>query len=258
VLIVAVKSQDTLRLVEQLAAVPVDGSLSDIPVFCAQNGIANEHIALRFFARVYGVCVSVPATHLEPGVVEAPGEPVSGALQLGRYPDGSDDLCHAVVADLRRSGFRADVQTDAMAWKRAKLISNLANALQVLCVGGFEWGDRTDPVREVASRLAAEASACYAAAGWTVIDGAQFRADAGGFRIAAVNGQARRGGSTWQSVERGLASVETDFLNGEIVRLGRLFGIPTPVNAAVQARMREIALRSLAPSTLQAADLLGP
>jgi 2-dehydropantoate 2-reductase len=143
-----------------------------------------------------------------------------------------------------------------MAWKRAKLISNLTNALQVLCAGGYQQGDGASPVRAVASRLAAEATACYAAAGLPFIDASTFRAEAGGFRIAAVSGQARQGGSTWQSVERGLPSVETDFLNGEIVRLGRLYDVPTPVNAAVQARMREITLGLLEPRTLNAADLL--
>ena len=256
VLIVAVKSQDTPQLLQQLDAVPVDGQLSDLPLLCAQNGLANEETALRFFARVYGVCVNVPATHLEPGLVEASGTPVSGALQFGRFPHGADELSHAIADDLRDSGFRADVRADVMAWKRAKLISNLSNALQVLCLGGYQWGDGASPAREVAARLAAEATACYAAAGLTLVDTATFRAGAGGFQIGAVSGRSRQGGSTWQSVERGLPSVETDFLNGEIVRLGRLHDVPTPVNAAVQARMRDIALGLLTPRTLDTADLL--
>lgn len=257
VLFLGVKSQDTALLLGQLATVPVDGDSSSLPVFCAQNGVANEDAALRHFDRVYGACVNIPATHLEPGVVEAPATPVSGILQLGRYPAGSDGLAAAVAADLRRSGFLAEVRTDVMAWKRAKLLSNLANALQVLCVGGYEWRAGNDDVTgAVASRIRAEARACFAAAGWTVTDAADFRAEAGAFQMAAVNGQLRGGGSTWQSVERGLPSVETDYLNGEIVRLGRLHGAPTPVNAAIQARMREIIRRSRAPQTLDPAELL--
>src|SRR5262245_6002516 len=231
VLFLAVKSQDTAHLLGQLATVPAGGDTSDLPVFCAQNGVANEDAVLRHFGRVYGVCVNLPATHLEPGVIEAPATPVSGILQLGRYPSGADDLAAAVAADLSRSGFLADVRTDVMAWKRAKLLSNLANALQVLCVGGYEWrAGNADATRTVLSRLRAEARACFAAAGWTVTDTGQFRAEASAFQMAAVNGQMRGGGSTWQSVERGLPSVETDYLNGEIVRLGRIFGVPTPVN----------------------------
>ena len=257
VLFLGVKSQDTAQLIRQLATVPVDGDAGYLPVFCAQNGVANEDAVLRHSPRVYGVCVNIPATHLEPGVVEAPGTPVSGILQVGRYPAGTDQLASAVAADLRRSGFLAEVRADVMAWKRAKLLPNLANALQVLCVGGFEWRAGNDETTAtVVARMRAEARACFAAAGWTVTDADQFRAEAGAFQMAAVNGRMRGGGSTWQSVERGLPSVETDYLNGEIVRLGRLHGVPTPVNAAIQAAMREITRQSRAPGTLDPADLL--
>lgn len=257
VLFLGVKSQDTAHLLSQLATVPVDADAGDLPVFCVQNGVANEDAVLRQFGRVYGVCVNIPATHLKPGVVEAPATPVSGILQLGRYPAGTDHLASAVAADLRRSGFLAEVRADVMAWKRAKLLSNLANALQVLCIGGFEWRAGSDDITDtVVSRIRAEARACFAAAGWTVTDTRQFRAEASAFQMAAVNGQMRGGGSTWQSVERGLPSVETDYLNGEIVRLGRLHGVPTPVNAAIQAAMREITRRSRAPRTVDPRELL--
>ena len=252
VLIIAVKSQDTQPLLNQVLAAPFDGpgDRGNLPVLCAQNGIANEDVALRFFARVYGVCVILPATHLEPGLVEAEGTPLSGVLHLGRYPDGADDMVAAVAADLHNSAFGADVRPDVMAWKRAKLVSNLGNALQVLCAGRAGL----DAVR---SAMTAEAMACFASAGWPVTDREEFRsASAGRFKTMPIEGRPRGGGSTWQSVERGLPSVETDFLNGEIVRLGRLHNVPTPVNAAVQARMRAVVGGSLQPRTLDPAELL--
>jgi 2-dehydropantoate 2-reductase len=49
-----------------------------------------------------------------------------------------------------------------------------------------------------------------------------------------VGGRQRAGGSSWQSIARGAGSIETDYLNGEIALLGRLHGVPTPVNAAMQ------------------------
>jgi 2-dehydropantoate 2-reductase len=39
--------------------------------------------------------------------------------------------------------------------------------------------------------------------------------------------------STWQSFARGATS-EIDYLNGEVVRLGRLHGVATPVNERLQ------------------------
>jgi 2-dehydropantoate 2-reductase len=260
VLVLAVKSQDTAQLLNQLAAVSAEDGVcpGDLPVLCAQNGVANEDAALRCFSRVYGVCVTIPATHLEPGVIEAAGSPVSGILQLGRYPAAApDDMIQAVAADLDRSGLSSFVRADVMAWKRAKLLSNLANALQVLCVDGFSGRAGADGATgEVVTLLRAEASACFEAAGLTVTDASAYQAGTAGFQIVPVGGRPRGGGSTWQSVERGLPTVETDFLNGEVVRLGRLYGVPTPVNGAVQARMREITRRSRAPGTLEAADLL--
>lgn len=45
---------------------------------CAQNGAANEYAAFRYFERVYGVCVWLPSTLAEPGVVVASAVPGFG------------------------------------------------------------------------------------------------------------------------------------------------------------------------------------
>ena len=51
----------------------------------------------------------------------------------------------------------------------------------------------------------------------------------------------KAGSSTWQSLARDSGEVESDYLNGEIALLGRLNGIPTPVNAAIQEVARRAA-----------------
>ncbi len=56
-----------------------------------------------------------------------------------------------------------------------------------------------------------------------------------------MNGVTRRGGSSWQSLERGTGNIEADYLNGEIVLLGRMHGIPTPVNALLQELANRLA-----------------
>ncbi len=63
------------------------------------------------------------------------------------------------------------------------------------------------------------------------------------------------GGSTWQSLTRGTAS-EIDYLAGEVVLLGRLNGVPTPVNAAVQALTRQLAGSGGRPRSVDAAAVL--
>jgi 2-dehydropantoate 2-reductase len=233
-LVLAVKSQDTEAAVRAWADVPVDGGGTAgerLPLLSAQNGVANERAALRYFARVHPVCVWLPATHLAPGVVVSSGHPYPGMLHIGRYPAGSDGTTRTVAADLVSAGFVAPVRDDIMRWKYGKLLRNLGNGLQALL--GKEIPDH---LTEAVER---EGAAVLAAAGIAHTSPAEEAADRGDqVKILPVHGQPRSGGSTWQSLARGAGSAETDHLNGEIVLLGRLHGEPTPVNAAVQLAVR--------------------
>ncbi|MCZ6889637.1 MAG: ketopantoate reductase family protein, partial [Gammaproteobacteria bacterium] len=47
-------------------------------------------------------------------------------------------------------------------------------------------------------------------------------------------------------VMRGTGDIEADYLNGEIVLLGRLHGVPTPANRAVQSVGNRMARERLA------------
>jgi 2-dehydropantoate 2-reductase len=242
VVVLAMKGQDTASALDALIAVAPPST----PVVCAQNGVDNERQALRRFERVYGMCVLLPATFLEAGVVEANAVPVTGILDLGRYPAGTDEVAGEIAAALAASGFAAGAVPSVMRWKYRKLLSNLANSIEALCGpdarGGADAGD------ELVRAVRAEGAACLAAAGIDVAteeEDAQHRSAMTG--IVPIAGRRRQGGSTWQSLRRGSTSVETDQLNGEIVLLGRLHGIPTPVNALLQARMRE-AVRERTPA----------
>ena len=60
------------------------------------------------------------------------------------------------------------------------------------------------------------------------------------------------GGSTWQSLKKGSSTLETDYFNGEIIMLGRLHSVPTPVNEFLQhyaARMLRGDIRAGSVST---------
>jgi S1-C subfamily serine protease len=65
-----------------------------------------------------------------------------------------------------------------------------------------------------------------------------------------IGDNARPGGSSWQSLTRGAGSIETDYLNGAIVLLGRLAGVPTPANALLQRWSNELAQTRSAPGAL--------
>jgi len=71
-----------------------------------------------------------------------------------------------------------------------------------------------------------------------------------------VDGRPRGGGSSWQSLTRAAGSIEADYLNGEIVLLGRLHGVATPANAVVQRIANRMARERVAPGAMAEAEVL--
>jgi 2-dehydropantoate 2-reductase len=280
VLILATKTQDAEALLTEWARQPVadaddspgaaGGAVADglartvaaqvIPVVCAQNGVASERFALRRFRHVYGLHVWLPATHLEPGAVEANGTPFAGMLQIGRYPSGIDPTAERISADLEQSRFLAPVRTDVMRWKYSKLLDNLNNAAEALCgreYTGFGAAPRSSDAADLYRLTRAEGTAVLDAAGLDYARPAELTELRGDrVRIEPVNGSARAGGSSWQSLTRGTGTIETDFLNGEIVLLGRLHGVPTPVNETLQRLANEAAAQRRAPGFMTPGQVL--
>ena len=247
VVILSMKTQDTADALDALAAV----APATTPVVCAQNGVENERLALRRFARVHGMCVMLPATHLDPGVVEVSSTPVSGILDLGRYPAGSDATSEAVATALEASTFSSNAVPDVMRRKYAKLLMNLGNALDAACGPGA----RRSPLFAAARD---EARECFAAAGIDVASDEEDRARRGDLlQVQPIAGKPRGGSSMWQSLARGTGRTEAAYLNGEVVLLGRQLGIPTPVNALLLEVAEELARSGAAPGSVDVAELQG-
>jgi 2-dehydropantoate 2-reductase len=241
VAVLAVKSQDTHAALDALAAAAPMAT-----VVCAQNGVRNEEAALRRFPSVVAMCVLLPGAHLAPGVVRLHSTTVPGILDVGAFPSGDAGW---FAEDLRRAGFESVARPDIMRWKYAKLVLSLANAVDACCA--------PSDARDELARLACdEGRGCLDAAGIDYVSAADEQARRGThITLAPVNDAPRGGGSTWQSLVRGLP-LETDYLNGEIVLLGRLHGVPTPVNALLQRTATEHAHHRRPPGILDAADLL--
>ncbi|GLX98657.1 2-dehydropantoate 2-reductase N-terminal domain-containing protein [Herbidospora sp. NBRC 101105] len=244
VLIVATKTQDTAAALAAWAP-HADG----LPVVCAQNAVENERLALRLFADVYGMLVWMPALHLEPGTIVAYGTPKSGMLPLGRYPQGVDKLSETVAADLDRSGFASWADPAIMRWKYGKLLGNLGNAVEALT--------GPDPAGlDLARRAREEGVAVLAAAGVDVTTPDEEQARRGRLvEHGEIEGVPRPGGSSWQSLAKGSGTIEADYLNGEIVLLGRAHGVATPVNAVLQREANRAARESRPPGSLSVAEL---
>ncbi len=84
---------------------------------------------------------------------------------------------------------------------------------------------------------------------------ARHRLHAGGRWGYPLQPGVRNLGSSWQSLQRGLGSIEADFLNGEIVRLGRLHGMPTPYNEVLQEVANAMAVRHEKPGKFSVEEL---
>lgn len=243
VVLLCMKSQDSAGALDALAATGFAGS-----VVCAQNGVDNERQALRRFDAVYGMCVQLPGTFLEPGKVACHGSPSLGCLDVGRYPNGTDATGDALAAALRAAGFQSESIPDIMASKYAKLLGNLGNALDA-AVGRGAMGS------ELAKAARREGKACYQAAGIECRDQASYAQRVADVGIVALEGVDQRGSSSWQSLVKGSGTVEADFLNGEIVLLGRLHGVPTPVNAVLQRVVNELARAHRPPHSYRLEDI---
>jgi 2-dehydropantoate 2-reductase len=240
VVVVATKTQDAHRALDDLVV-----AQPEAVVVCATNGVEAERLAIRLFSDVYAMSVMLPATHLEPGVVRSEGAPCPGILDIGRFPAGVDERCRQICADLRSAGFLSDPVANPMEQKYGKLLMNTLNAVDA-AVG------RSKPLM---AAVRAEAQAVYAAAGivWDSSDHDQRREQ---MQIVEIDGYKRIGSSSAQSLARGTQSIETDYLAGEIVLLGRLHDVPTPINARVQQINREMAVNREAPGSRPAAALV--
>jgi 2-dehydropantoate 2-reductase len=248
VVLLATKSQDTAGALGALRSVAPVGT----PVVCLQNGVENERVALRLFEDVHGAVVMAPTGHLEPGVVQAYGTRMSGVIDVGRYPSGVDERCERVAQALGESNFSSKVRPDIMRFKYAKLINNLLNAVDAICVPGPDCEEVTRLAQEEGREVLRAAGIEFVDEGVNDVIGRWRRLD-----VRPIAGRERAGSSTRQSLARGAGTVETDYLNGEIVLLGRLHGIATPVNGAL-CELSERHLRERRPpSSVPAQEVLG-
>ncbi len=231
VVLLCVKTQQTISAIEDLASV----APQSLPVVCCQNGVVNEQMVLRRMPRVYAMCILIPTEHLEPGVVVNFANRAGGTFFIGRYPGGVDRLSKEIARDLEASDIASEASEHAYRYKYGKLLMNLINGVEAI-TGEYS--------REMRLRLIEEAEYCFQAAGIHAVsmdDLIKLRR----FTRGEVPGVARLGSSSLQSVKRQTGNIEVDYLNGEIVLLGRLHGVPTPANSVVQRLANIVSQRCL-------------
>jgi 2-dehydropantoate 2-reductase len=262
VLVFATKTQQLDAALQEWVDQPVHGPHGVVgtagellPAMTALNGVAAEEKALRYFRRVFGICVWLPAVHLEPGEVIVRSWPVVGQFHIARWPEsvstGADaELLTALAATWSAAGIVVRLPDDVAPWKYNKLLSNLGNAVGALSA-------EPAGVRDVVAAIRSEGENVLRYAGIEIVSfETSTAARVDGPTIRPVPGwNAGPSNSTWQSLSRNTGSVETDFLNGEIVRLAHRHGTIAPLNAALARAARETVRSGLGPSRYSAAQL---
>ncbi len=154
-----------------------------------------------------------------------------------------------MAAAFEAGNIAAFVIPDVMASKYGKLLLNLHNIVEAALGRGVE-------TKAIDTLLRAEAEAALAAAGiaWREVGAGDPRRKAlmGEREVAGID---RPGGSSTQSLVRGTGSIETDWLNGEIVLLGRLHGVPVPANAFFVGLSQRLLREGAKPGDLSLADV---
>jgi 2-dehydropantoate 2-reductase len=253
VVFLTMKSQNTLEAVKDLQKV-----IRDVPIFCLQNGVRNEEIVSKYFPRVYGVRLILGAEYNTDGEVVCRRDP-PGWLIIGCYPSGTDEICEKVAGVLRSAGIMVSISPDVMPYKWGKLMSNLINAVQAI-TGSKDSGTQLiiRATREEAYEVARQAGVSWKSEEEALADWPE--------AIPLINSRniqnQMSGGftSTWQSLMRQAGSVETEFLNGEIVRQAKKIGRQAPINEKLVQISQEMAVNREKPgkySSEQLISLLG-
>ena len=245
VVFLCVKGQDTEKTMRDLQVV-----VKDVPVFCFQNGVRNEEIVSKYYHRVYGVMVKAGAVFTQDGEVRSPGAK-PGRFVIGRYPEGMDSLVESVAAKLRNGGYEVLITPEIMPYKWGKLVDNLNNAVGAIT---NTTGEEANSVARAAQK---EGKEILFQAGVRLIPIEEPQLQRPG--ITKRTGNVSSGmplGSTWQSLTRQQGTVETDFLNGEIVRIAKKLNKKAPINETLLRITEEMAVNHEPPGKYTPAELI--
>ena len=240
VVVITTKSQMTESVIDELVCV-YDNRLR---VVCLQNGVRNEEIASQRVKNVYAGLVFFSAVQLEPTSISLPQ---GLTVAIGCYPNGVDDTSEQLCNELSRADFKALASAYVMPMKWGKLVANLNNATHAITDYWLERGMAEQEMRELMREVREEGLRVLDAAGIAVEPPAgepspiriremteKLKRPPDPSRSAAdLPEEERTYASMWQDLYLGRRSSEADFLNGEIVRLGRELSIPTPYNSAL-------------------------
>jgi len=209
-------------------------------------------IAARFQS-VYGGLVEFCGNYLEPGTVE---QTRNNLLGVGKFPNGFDKVADSVARDLEKAGFQVQRDERVMELKWWKLVVNTNNGLLALLGSWLQKGFSDPEIYPLMADVMQESFQVLQKAGIRARPPQEFPPLELAIQKLRTGERActedlpvdqRTYPSTWQDLHLKRGSTEVEFLNGEIERLGRRLGIPTPRNSLILRLVNEMASKQEPP-----------
>ncbi len=198
-----------------------------VTILCVQNGLYSERLVSEL---VGDRAVTLRAITQVGSVLRAPG--VIEHTVLGHTLVEAHERAGAVAATLTECGLDGRVIPDIKVAMWRKVVFNCV-INPITAITGSTVGGIVDPKLAPIKRLVIDECLAVAAA-----DGVTFDAD---FMVLIdeVFASAATVASTLQDLQQGRRT-EIDHLNGAVVALGKHYGIPCPVNAALTTIIRQL------------------
>lgn len=223
--------------VERAAAAIGPMLARDTMVVTCQNGIsAPERLAAVIGAwRVVAGVVLMPADIRAPGVVRHSAE--IDRIIFGEIGGGRSERCDAFAGAFAGTGCMAEVseEIEVMLWTKFVMQASFASvtALTRLDVGPLRSTPGTADLLQAAMEETAAVGrkVCPALPGDVVAERWRFMADV---MPATVHS------SMMDDLMRG-KPIENEWLSGDVVRLGRTHGVPTPIHAVLHRLLQPFA-----------------
>lgn len=245
--LLTVKTQDAVAAVQANLAF-----LGGVPLVTFQNGIRSDSLVAGVLPpqQLVSAVVNIHANYLTPGTVTVL---YPGPLVIGR-PFGPNDAGVEAIAVVLRDAVPTSLSHNIRGAHWLKLIVNLNNAFPALSNATFQRIYAYPDLRRLAVRVMLEGLRVARRAGIrleslpdtpaALIQSMQWlplwlAAAVAAAKARRIETQWPLLGSTLQSLQRGRPT-EIDYLNGEVVRLGRELGVATPLNAMLVEMVHQI------------------
>lgn len=228
--------------------------LSGAQVVTMQNGVQSDDIVAGVLGKenIISGIVLLNIGFLEPGKAEYSKVLSKTALLIGE-PFSAKGKRLQSLSTLFNKALPTDISDDIRGAHWTKLLQNLNNGVPAVTGLPIQEGNQYSQIRELNIKLMKEGLEVIKIAGIKT-------APVPGFTVSLIETIAKMPlaesssmlkniieslgklpvlGSTLQSIKRG-KSTEIDYLNGEIVNLGKKAGIPTPVNSLIVGLVHQV------------------